>query len=257
MTTRVGLIGWGRIGARVAAHLGDGAEVVGVLVRPGREGGDRVSDLDAFLERRPEIVLECASPAALAAYGTVIVSRGIDLLPLSLCALIDDGLREGLAAAAARPGAGRVFIAPGAIGSLDLLASAREAGLDRVVYRTAKPLVVWRSNAAAGLVDLDQIRGPTTILRGSVREISRHFPHNLNLSVGIALVGLGLDRTEVELIADPGSSVTDHELEIWAKPGHAKLRIAGADLDPILDCADYTAYSLLRPLRTRAHSITL
>jgi aspartate dehydrogenase len=95
------------------------------------------------------------------------------------------------------------------------------------------------------------------ILRGSVRDLSRHFPRNLNLSVGIALAGLGFERTEVELFADPVGHVTRHELEIWATPGHCRLFIDGTDPDPIEDCADYTAWSTLGPLRHRAASIRL
>ncbi len=254
--TRVGIIGWGKIGARVAANLGPDAELVAVLTR-GRGPDIATVSPSEFFGQRPEIVLECASPEALAEFGHQIVARGIDLVPLSLCALLDDSVLERLRHAARQPGSGKVFIAPGAIGTLDLVASARESGLSRIVYRTAKPLRVWRANAAAALVDLDRIERETMILRGSVRDLSRHFPRNLNLSVGIALAGLGFERTEVELFADPVGDVTRHELEIWATPGHCRLFIDGTDPDPIEDCADYTAWSTLGPLRHRAASIRL
>lgn len=254
--TRVGIIGWGKIGARVAAHLGPDAELAAVLVRREDPGGAMTSFPD-FLARRPEIVLECASPEALAEYGHQIVAAGIDLVPLSLCALLDEAVLARLREATRRPGAGRVFIAPGGIGTLDLVAAAREAGLTRLVYRTWKPLRVWRANAAARLVNLDAIEHETLILRGTVRELSHHFPRNLNLSVGIALAGLGFDHTEVELFADPLGQVTRHELEIWATPGHCRVSIDGTDPDPILDCADYTAWSVLEPLRHRAGAVRL
>jgi aspartate dehydrogenase len=254
--TRVGIVGWGRIGGRVAANLGPDAELVSVLTR-GRGPDIATASLSEFFNRQPEIVLECASPEALAEYGHQIVARGIDLVPLSLCALLDEKVLEQLRHASRQPGAGKVFIAPGAIGTLDLVAAARESGLSRIIYRTAKPLRVWRANAAAALVDLDKIECETMILRGSVRDLSRHFPRNLNLSVGIALAGLGFERTEVELFADPVGQVTRHELEIWATPGHCRLFIDGTDPDPIEDCADYTAWSTLGPLRHRAASIRL
>lgn len=254
--TRVGIVGWGKIGARVAAHLGPDAEVTSVLVRRGGPVG-AVRSFAAFIACRPEIVLECASPEALAEYGHRIVAAGIDLVPLSLCALLDESVLDRLREATRQPGAGRVFIAPGGIGTLDLVAAAREAGLTRLVYRTWKPLRVWRANAAARLVDLDAIEHETLILRGTVRELSQHFPRNLNLSVGIALAGLGFDRTEIELFADPRGNVTRHQLEFWATPGHCLVSIDGTDPDPILDCADYTAWSVLGPLRHRAGAIRL
>jgi aspartate dehydrogenase len=254
--TRVGIIGWGKIGARVAAHLGPAAQIASVLVRKSDSPGAMTSFTE-FLASRPEIVLECASPEALAEYGHRIIVAGIDLVPLSLCALLDETVLAQLRDATRRPGAGRVFIAPGGIGTLDLVVAAREAGLTRLVYRTWKPLRVWRANAATRLVDLDAIEHESLILRGTVRELAHHFPRNLNLSVGIALAGLGFDRTEVELFADPHGQVTRHELEIWAAPGHCRVSIDGTDPDPILDCADYTAWSVLGPLRHRAGAIRL
>ena len=126
-----------------------------------------------------------------------------------------------------------------------------------MIYRTVKPLAVWRRSAASDMVDLDAVQAETTILRGTVRELAVAFPQNLNVAVGIALAGLGLDRTEMELVADPALTVTVHELEFWAKPGHAKLKLVGTDPDPLTDCADYTAFSVLHTLRTRFAPVIL
>lgn len=261
--TRVGLVGFGRIGGRVAKHLGPDARIVAVLARE-RGGAARypdgaaiVRDVESLIEAGPEIVLEAASPAALRASGEAVVRAGIDLLPLSLCACLDDAFMARLRDAVGRPGAGRVMIPPGAMAALEGLVAARSAGLDRVVYRTVKPVEVWRRTAAAELVDLDRIVGETTILRGTVRSLADRFPDNLNVAVGVALAGLGPDRTEMELLADPASRVTIHELEFWAAPGHVKLRIVGNDPDPLTDCADYTAFSVLHALRTRSGSCWL
>lgn len=258
--SRVGLVGYGRIGARVAAHLGPAAPVVAILARsprPAPRGATVTDSPDAFLAERPDIVLEAASGAALREHGPAILRAGIDLVPLSLCALLDARVEEALREAIRQPGAGRLLLAPGALGGLDGLAAAREAGLDRAVYRTVKPVSVWRRTAAAGLVDLDAIRGETTILRGSVRELAAAFPDNLNVAVGAALAGLGPDRTELELAADPDLAVTIHELEFWGRPGHVRLRLVGTDPDPLADCGDYTAFSVLGILRTRSAAVTL
>ena len=67
---------------------------------------------------------------------------------------------------------------------------------------------MWRLTPAAPIADLASIRGRQVIFKGSVREVARRMPDNLNSSVGVALAGLGLDATEAELVADPAISET-------------------------------------------------
>ena len=250
MTLRYGIVGNGRIGQRLAARL-PGA--VAILVRPGQQaaaGPAACLTLDAFIAARPEVAVECASAAALAAYGPALLAAGIDLVPLSLTALADPAVEQRLVAAAAA-GPGRLEIAPGAIGTLDLLATAREEGLRRVVYRQLKSPAMWQLTPAARLADLAAIGQRTVFFRGSVREVARLMPNNLNTSVGVALAGLGLDATEAELVADPALRETAHELEVTAAPGNAVLALGGRQVAPDGDPADYTTFSLLRLLKRR------
>lgn len=248
--TRYGIVGFGRIGQRLAARL-PGA--VAVLVRsPVGTAADVpiCRDLRTFLEHRPRVVVECASREALAEIGPEVLAAGCDLVPLSLTALADREIERRLMAAA-EAGPGRLEIAPGAIGTLDLLATAREEGISRVVYRQLKSPAMWKLVAAARGIDFDPIRSRTVFRRGSVRELATDFANNLNTSVGVALAGLGLDRTEAELIADPALTETAHELEIHAAPGNAVLKLGGRDVPPDGDPVDYTTFSLLRLLRRR------
>ena len=254
---RYGIVGFGRIGQRLASRL-PGA--VAILVRPGEApasaGSVGCTSLDRFLEVRPGIVVECASPAALAEIGPAVLAAGIDLVPLSLTALADPAVERRLVEAA-EAGPGRLELAPGAIGTLDLLATAREEGLWRVVYRQLKSPAMWALTPARALADLAAIRERTVFFRGSVREVARLMPNNLNTSVGVALAGLGLDATEAELVADPVLRETAHELEIAAAPGNATLALGGRQVAPDGDPADYTTFSLVRLLRRRAARVRI
>lgn len=256
-----GIVGFGRIGKRLVTRLASATDMpppVAVLVRPSHAaevatlvGPDKVcTTLESFMARQPGIALECATAAVLAELGPKLMSAGVDVLPLSLTAMADHDTERRLMDAA-RTGPGRLEIAPGAIGSLDLLASAREEGLERVVYRQLKSVAMWKLTPAAGLADLDAIRERRVFFRGSVREVAKHFPHNLNTSVGVALAGLGLDRTEAELVADPGLRETAHELDVYAAAGNATLRLGGREVPPDGDPIDYTTFSLMRLLRRR------
>jgi aspartate dehydrogenase len=250
-----GIVGCGRIGRRLATRLPD---VAAILVRPAQAGeacalvgADKVcTTLESFVARKPGVAVECASPQALRDCGPAMLAAGIDLVPLSLAALVDREVEQRLLAAATA-GPGRLEIAPGGIGTLDLLAAAREGGLRRVVYRQVKSPAMWRLTPAAKLADMSSILERQVFFRGSVREVTRHLPDNVNSSVGVALAGLGLDGTEVELVADPAISETAYELEVDAAPGHAVLRLGGRTVAPDGDPADYTTFSLMRILRRR------
>jgi len=254
MRVRLGILGFGRIGRRVRHLAADQAaelETVAVLARRGVTDGLAVADLDALIARRPDVVVECASPAALAASAPTLLAAGIDVIPLSLTAFADRAVEMRLAEAA-RAGPGRLEIPPGAMGTLDLLAAAREAGLARVVYRQCKSPEMWKRTPAATLADLDAVSARGVILAGSVREVAGKFPNNLNVSVGVALAGLGLDATRCELVADPAAQETSHELDVEAPPGDVTLRIGGRRVGPDGDPVDYSTFSLIRLLRRRA-----
>ncbi|CAN5872734.1 aspartate dehydrogenase [soil metagenome] len=253
--TCYGIVCFGLIGKRLAARL---PGIAAVLVRPVQAdeaaalvGADKVcTTLEAFLARKPPIAVECASARTLSELGPSLLSAGVDLVPLSLTALADREVESRLMAAA-EAGPGRLVIAPGAIGTLDLLATAREEGLRRVVYRQLKSPAMWQLTPAAALADFAAIRSRTTFFTGSVREVAQRLPNNLNTAVGVALAGLGLDATETELVADPAISETAHELEVHAAPGTAILKLGGREVAPDGDPVDYTTFSLMRILRRR------
>src|SRR3712207_4705500 len=90
---RFGIVGFGRIGRRLAERLPGtphAPDLAAVLVRDGDEeaaaslvGEGRVcTNLKAFVALRPNVAVECASPQALAAIGPALLAAGIDLMPL-------------------------------------------------------------------------------------------------------------------------------------------------------------------------------
>lgn len=237
---RVGIVGLGRIGTRLRDLLAQDA--AGPL-----EVGAPARDVGALLALRPDIVVECASPAALADIGPHILAAGIDLAPLSLTAFCDPQTERRLLAA----GPGRLEIPPGALGALENLHAARLGGLKRVVYRQIKSPAMWARTPAAALADLAAIAERRVFFEGSVRAVARLFPHNLNVAVGAALAGLGLDRTELQLIADPATDATQHELDFDAEPGAYRVRIDGRKVGPGGDPVDYSTFSLLALLQRR------
>jgi aspartate dehydrogenase len=263
--TSYGLIGLGRIGRRVIERLGDDAPALcAVLVRPEQAEDARAfcssapvcSDLAAFLAHSPAAVVECASAAALAEYGPAILASGADLLPLSLAAFADPAVERRLCAAAAG-GPGRIELAAGAAAGLDFLATAVAGGLAAVTIRVGYPTARWRGTPAEAAADLASIECRSRFFAGSARQAARMFPRHLNVCAGLALAGLGLDATRVELFADPALLQADFEVVAEATAGSLRLSIGPCDVPPGAGTIDHTTFSVMRLLRRRVARIAV
>lgn len=220
---RVGVVGCGAIGGALAEGLRDFAPVERVLffdlnatrasALAKKSGKYRVARSLVDLVGRSDFVVEAASQAAAREVAPLALRLGKHVLLMSLGALADDRFWQDLERASAR-GSGRLHLPSGALGGLEAVASAREAGLTSVRLVTRKP-----PRALAGVkyledrgVDLRSIRKPTVLFRGSARDAVRHFPANINVAAALSLAGVGFDRTRVEIVADPGLKTNQHEV---------------------------------------------
>ncbi len=230
---QVAIIGSGAIGTFVRGKLAAlGVVEVAQIVRTGKEDSGatppKVSRL-ADLSARPDLVIDCGGHAALAAYGPEALSMGIDVLTVSLGALADRELDQELAQAA-RQGGARLHLASGAIGGLDALRSAAAGQLASVTYTGRKPPQGWYGSPAEAQTDLATLTEAFTHFRGTAREAALAYPKNANVAAAVALSGLGMDATQVELIADPSVSENIHEVTVVGDFGQFSFRIAGQGL---------------------------
>lgn len=251
---RVGLIGLGAIGRSVVQlareHADGEIAIVGALVRdPGRPraaaGPPIVASLDALLEARPEIVVEAGGHAALLAHGPGVLRAGRDLLMVSVGALSVPAAYDALIAAA-RAGGGRAIVASGAIGALDALSAASLGGLARVTHTTRKPPATLL--AAAEAAELTEAR---EIFRGSAREGALRFPESINVAAAVALAGIGLDRTEVRVLADPAVTRNHHEVVAEGPFGALRFEIANIPSEANPKTGRLVALSIVRALLRR------
>ncbi|TNB49024.1 DUF108 domain-containing protein [Martelella lutilitoris] len=251
------VLGYGRIGRRVARALaaGDNGPVLaGVVARDAQavaaDPAVRVfADLDAALATAPDLIVECASPATLAAAGSDILVAGVDLVALSLTAFADPAVEARLREAA-DAGPGRLSIPSGAAAALPLLRVARKAGIEKVRFRQTYLPSHWAK--ISGETDALQFTG--SFFEGSVRAAASRFPFNLNAAVGVALAGLGLDDTTIELVGDPAIGNMRYALDIESLGAPIRLDI-GPYRDRPSEGPDHTAYSILAMLAARSDAI--
>src|SRR5258708_36122084 len=89
------------------------------------------------------------------------------------------------------------------MGGLGGLLGMRLGKLERVKYSAIKPAPAWAGTPAETEFGLAAIKQRTVIFRGTPADAGRLYPKNANLAVTVALCGAGLDRTDIELVADP------------------------------------------------------
>lgn len=258
---RIALIGLGAIGQSVAEQLlshRDHFEIVAVLVQDRaaalaalpKLASRLVDDLAGLLATRPDCVIECAGHGAVDALAEPVLRAGCDLVLVSVGALADAHRAERLQATARESGR-QLLLVSGAIGGLDWLGAAAGAGLREVTYRGRKPPPAWCGTAAEGLLSLDNLTEPTCFFRGSAREAAAQYPLNANVAASVGLAALGLDRTMVELWADPTVQVNMHEVEADGEAGYLLLRLNNRPDPRNPRTSAITAHSVLRRLMQR------
>ncbi len=232
----IAIIGNGAIARHLRAALpGSGIALGALLVRTERLKERPESDpiwisQPDDLPENVDLIVDCAGHAALQTFGAEILTKGRDLLTVSLGALADDALRERLENAA-QDGASTLYQASGAIGALDALRAAATGRLDLVRYTGRKHPLGWAGSPAEEMLDLDDPPPhPVTHFAGNARDAALRYPKNANVAAAVALAGVGFDRTEVSLIADPDVTRNVHEITAEGAFGSFHFRIEGATL---------------------------
>jgi aspartate dehydrogenase len=212
------------------------------------------TDIDGFLAAGLDLVVEAAGHGAVLAHGEAILAAGIDFMPISIGSLADDGFRARLEHAAGQ-GASRVLLPVGAIAGLDGLLALRRAGLSSVTYSSTKPPASWKNTPADGAFDLDALTERTVIFRGSAAEAARLYPKNANLAAAVALAGLGLQETRVELVADPAASGNSGRIDAQGPSSTLSVSVAGRSSASNPKTSQITGMSILAALENRASLI--
>jgi aspartate dehydrogenase len=174
-----------------------------------------------------------------------VLDAGIDLYFIAVGALADPPFEERFrTAAAASPAQARVV--SGAIGALDALSAAAVGGLSRVTHTTRKPATTLLDPAEAAA-----LTGPREMFRGPAREGALLFPESVNVAAAVSLAGIGLDRTELRVVADPAIDRNRHEVEAEGKFGLLRFEIENIPSRDNARSARLVAMSIVRQLLNR------
>lgn len=230
----IAILGAGAMASYVIDSCADKGVPLGYqIVRPGKEVESSPIAQVSSVEDLPQgvsLLVDCAGHEGLAEHAPKALARGIDVLTVSIGALADPDILNALETAA-NAGSATLQLASGALGSLDVLTAAEAGGLDHVSYRGRKPPAGWRGSPAQDVLDLESPMEKAAIhFSGTAREAALAYPKNANVAAAVALAGVGLDKTMVELIADPDAAGNIHEVEASGTFGHMAFTITGKGL---------------------------
>lgn len=177
------------------------------------------------LAERAQVVIECLPAAAFDSVAVPAIAAGRTLLVLSAGALLD---RLALVEEARRTGA-RIIVPSGALLGLDAVRAAAQGTIHSVKLVTRKPPkgLVGAPYLEQRRISLEGLTAPLRVFVGSAREGARGFPANVNVAAALALAGIGPERTEIEIWADPAVTRNMHRIEVEADSTRFSMTIEG------------------------------
>jgi len=220
---RVAVAGLGPIGKRVVEALDKGMNglvLTAVSVQsPEKHQGwlnglktpPRILPIEALSEVA-DMVVECAPSRLVRSIVAPFVGSGKTAVVLSAGALLEnDDLIE-----LAKQHGGQIVVPTGALIGLDAVTAAAVGTIHSVRMVTRKPV---RGLAGAPYIvendiDIERITEPLKIFEGTAREAAKGFPANLNVAVALSLAGIGPDRTQLQIWADPALTRNMHRVEV-------------------------------------------
>jgi Predicted dinucleotide-utilizing enzyme len=252
---KVMLIGYGAMAQAVIERLPENVAIGWIVAREPHHAAilerfdgaviPLVSPLDC--EETPDLVLECASQQAVAEFGEAVLRRGWPLAVISTGALADSELEQRLHSAG-----GQLTLLAGAVAGIDGLSAAKEGGLQSVTYQSRKSPASWRGSYAEQLIDLATVQEAKIFFEGSAREAARLFPANANVAATVALGGVGMDETRVQLMVDPATKRNTHTLHVEGLFGEFHLELSGLPLASNPKTSTLAALSAVRACRELA-----
>lgn len=258
---KVGIAGFGTIGKRVALALDqgiEGLELCGVMTRSAEPARLLLSrfkhpvPLQSMedLAQTADVVVECVPKAAFMLVAPQVIGRAKIFVTVSGAALLE---HPELIEEARRRG-GRIILATGALLGLDAVRAAAEGVIHSVSMITRKPP---RSLAEAPIVkergiNLDGLREPLQLFSGNAREGARLFPANVNVAAALGLAGIGPDRTQLQIWADPACTRNTHTIVVDADSARFEMKIENVPSEEHPGTGKITPLSVIACLRSLA-----
>lgn len=233
---RVGLIGCGTIGSRLAlalqqryAHaarisaLHDSNPAHASALQRRLHAHPPLSTLPELI-RKSDVVVESASSEIASHVVSAALRAHRSVLVMSVGGLLT---HRGWRRAVGRS-RGRVYVPSGALAGLDGIKALAVGRIRRVSLTTSKPP---RALASAPYVvrkklRLTGLRRAVTIFEGSATAAVKAFPQNTNVAAALTLAsGVSGEQARIRVVADPALRRNRHEVDVEGDCGRVRCQI--------------------------------
>jgi len=172
-----------------------------------------------------DIVVEAASQNALTSYLNSIISLKKDALVMSVGAFANPEFFSQIIKNVEKNDT-NLYLPSGAIAGIDAIKSVRNS-ISYVTITTTKNPNSLKDSPFFKKTNLtiDSIKKRTLIFEGSAIEAVQNFPANVNVAALLGLAGIGIEKTKVNVIADPSLRINKHEIKVIGKFGELIVRV--------------------------------
>jgi len=221
---RIGIIGCGAIGSKIAGHIDGKLRGKAKLVALSDIDEKAGRKLSVKLKSRPEVlsigeliriadlIIEAASAKVSGDIAKRAVRAGKDVMVMSTGGLLKGHVSLFRLAEQKRA---RVYLPSGAICGLDGLKAAKLSTIEKVTLTTMKPPEALRGApyVVKHNIDLDGIKDDKVIFEGDAFKAMEGFPANINVAATLSLCGIGPKKTRVKIMACPSIKRNIHQIE--------------------------------------------
>lgn len=258
---KIGIAGMGAVGLRVAQELDQGGIPGCTLAGFSARSAERAKELNGHLStavphyelaeiaHHCDMVIEALPPNLFNDLAVSVLQAGKTLVVLSASQLLG---RQDLIDLAEKTGA-KIVIPSGAMLGLDAIKGVAVGTINSVVIETRKPVagLIKAPYVAQMDVDLTALTGPHLVLEGSVTEVARAFPANVNVAAAVSLAGLGPDKTRMEVWADPSLERNKHSVRVTSDSSDFTMSIQNRPSAENPATGKITAMSVIALLRQK------
>lgn len=226
---KIGIVGCGAIGSSLAkeivTNLGNSAFLAALFdIRPekaqflsgklAKSGKLCAANLDILI-KRSDLVIEASSAKAAWEIARKSLSNGRKVMIMSVGGMV--GHLDELLALALKNNA-EVYFPSGAISGIDALKAANIAGVKKVVLTTRKnPNAFKGVEYAERNFKLSGLKKDKVLFSGRAADAVKYFPQNINVAAVLGLAAIGMDKTQVRIIASPYVKKNIHEVLIESR----------------------------------------
>jgi len=244
MRKKISIIGCGAIGSELALSVdGDMGKNVALLslfdIRPdnAKTVKSKLSNNDPVIFdnfssyvnsesfKDVELVIEAASQNALTSYLNQLILSKKDVLVMSVGAFANSEFFSEVIKNVDDNDV-NIYVPSGAIAGIDALKSVKDS-ISYVTLTTTKNPNSLKDSPffKKNNFTVDSIKKRTLIFEGSAIEAVQNFPANVNVAALLGLAGIGVEKTKVNVIADPSLRINKHEIKVIGKFGELIVRV--------------------------------